>query len=94
MEDLEVQELNNMKKNLIKLNSRYGGNYLEQLNNNNEYLLITKVPYYRQIFTENNCIAIDLNGGPMIEIGKVLPEIGKKVKNFKESKKGYIIIFE
>ena len=93
MEDLEVQELNNMKKNLIKLNSRYEGNYLEQLNNN-EYLLITKVPYYRQIVTENNCVAIDLDGGPMIEIGKVLPEIGKKVKNFKGSKKGCIIIFE
>ena len=82
-----------MKKNLIKLNSRYEGNYLEQLNNN-EYLLITKVPYYRQIVTENNCVAIDLDGGPMIEIGKVLPEIGKKVKNFKGSKKGCIIIFE
>lgn len=82
-----------MKKYLIELNSRYGGNYLEQLNDN-EYLLITSVPYYRQIVTDNNCVAIDLDGGPMIEIGQVLPEIGKKVKNFKGSKKGCIIIFE
>lgn len=77
----------------IELNSRYGGNYLEPLNDN-EYLLITKIPYYRQIVDDNNCIAIDLDGGPMIIIGQVLPEIGKKVKNFKESKKGCIIIFE
>ena len=80
-----------MKQEVIKLESRY-----EDVNSNliqiedNKYLLNTNSEYIRLSRAENRTIySIDLEGGPMINIGDTIQ--GKKIKSIKSQ---YVIEFE
>ena len=80
-----------MKQEVIKLESRYKdvNSKLIQVENN-KYLLETNSGYLRINEDENMIIQyIDLDGGPMINIGDTIQ--GKKVKSIKYQ---YIIEFE
>ena len=80
-----------MKQEVIKLESRY-----EDVNSDliqiedNKYLLNTNSEYIRLSRAENRTIySIDLEGGPMINIGDTIQ--GKKIKSIKSQ---YVIEFE
>ena len=80
-----------MKQEVIKLESRYKdvNSDLIQIEDN-KYLLNTNSEYVRLSRAENRTIcSIDLEGGPMINIGDTIQ--GKKVKNIKSQ---YVIEFE
>lgn len=73
-----------MKQKVIKLESRYKdvNSKLIQVEDNT-YLLKSNSKYIRISHTENRAISsIDLEGGPMINIGDTIQ--GKKIKNIKE----------
>ena len=80
-----------MKQEVIKLESRYKDvdSKLIQVENN-KYLLETNSGYLRINEDENMIIQyIDLDGGPMINIGDTIQ--GKKIKSIKSQ---YVIEFE
>ena len=80
-----------MKQEVIKLESRYKdvNSDLIQIEDN-KYLLNTNSEYIRLSRAENRTIySIDLEGGPMINIGDTIQ--GKKIKSIKSQ---YIIEFE
>ena len=80
-----------MKQEVIKLESRYKNvnSKLIQVENN-KYLLETNSEYIRINEDENMIVQyIDLEGGPMINIGDTIQ--GKKIKSIKSQ---YIIEFE
>ena len=70
-----------MKQEVIKLESRYKDvdSKLVQVENN-KYLLNTNSEYIRLSRAENRTIySIDLEGGPIIDVGDTIQ--GKKIKN-------------
>ena len=80
-----------MKQEVIKLESRYKdiNSKLIQIKDN-KYLLETNSGYLRINEDENMIIQyIDLDGGPMINIGDTIR--GKKIKSIKTQ---YVIEFE
>ena len=80
-----------MKQEVIKLESRYKdiNSDLIQIEDN-KYLLNTNSEYIRLSRAENRTIySIDLEGGPMINIGDTIQ--GKKIKSIKSQ---YVIEFE
>ena len=80
-----------MKQEVIKLESRYKDvdSKLIQVENN-KYLLETNSEYIRISKGENMIVdSIDLEGGPMINIGDTIQ--GKKIKSIKSQ---YVIEFE
>lgn len=80
-----------MKQEVIKLKSRYKevNSKLIQIKDN-KYLLETNSGYLRINEDENMIIQyIDLDGGPMINIGNTIQ--GKKIKSIKSQ---YVIEFE
>ena len=80
-----------MKQEVIKLESRYKDvdSNLIQIEDN-KYLLNTNSEYVRLSRAENRTIySIDLEGGPMINIGDTIQ--GKKVKSIINK---YVIEFE
>ena len=80
-----------MKQEVIKLESRYKevNSKLIQIKDN-KYLLETNSEYIRINEDENMMVdSIDLEGGPMINIGDTIQ--GKKIKNIKSQ---YVIEFE
>ena len=80
-----------MKQEVIKLESRYKdiNSKLIQIKDN-KYLLETNSGYLRINEDENMIIQyIDLDGGPMINIGDTIQ--GKKIKSIKSQ---YVIEFE
>lgn len=80
-----------MKQEVIKLESRYKdiNSDLIQIEDN-KYLLETNSGYLRINEDENMIIQyIDLDGGPMINIGDTIQ--GKKIKSIKSQ---YVIEFE
>ena len=80
-----------MKQEVIKLESRYRDINSELIQiKDNKYLLETNSGYLRINEDENMIIQyIDLDGGPMINIGNT--KQGKKIKNIKSQ---YVIEFE
>lgn len=80
-----------MKQEVIKLESRYKDVDSKLVKvKNNKYLLETNSNYVRIGHTENRAIyTIDLEGGPMINIGDNIQ--GKKIKSIKEQ---FVIEFE
>lgn len=88
-------------QNKIKLNCRYkDNNYLVPLldkegNETNTYKLELENSYVRVGYTGTDRYFIDPSGGPMIIVGEVLPEIGKKVVSIDCIQNvGYVITFE
>lgn len=80
-----------MEQEVIKLESRYKevNSKLIQIKDN-KYLLETNSEYIRINEDENMMVdSIDLEGGPMINIGDTIQ--GKKIKNIKSQ---YVIEFE
>ena len=80
-----------MEQEVIKLESRYKDvdSNLIQIEDN-KYLLNTNSEYIRLSRAENRTIySIDLEGGPMINIGDTIQ--GKKIKSIKSQ---YVIEFE
>ena len=80
-----------MKQEVIKLESRYKevNSKLIQIKDN-KYLLETNSEYIRINEDENMMVdSIDLEGGPMINIGDTIQ--GKKIKSIKSQ---YVIEFE
>ena len=80
-----------MKQEVIKLESRYKevDSKLIQVEDN-KYLLETNSEYIRINEDENMIVQyIDLDGGPMINIGDTIQ--GKKIKSIKSQ---YVIEFE
>ena len=80
-----------MKQEVIKLESRYKdvNSKLIQVENN-KYLLETNSEYVRLRRAENSTIySIDLEGGPMIDVGDTIQ--GKKIKSIINK---YVIEFE
>ena len=80
-----------MKQEIIKLKSRYKDVNSELIQiKDNKYLLETNSEYVRLSRAENRTIySIDLEGGPMINIGDTIQ--GKKIKSIKSQ---YVIEFE
>ena len=80
-----------MKQEVIKLESRYKDINSELIQiKDNKYLLETNSEYIRLSRAENRTIySIDLEGGPMINIGDTIQ--GKKIKSIKSQ---YVIEFE
>lgn len=80
-----------MKQEVIKLESRYKDINSELIQiKDNKYLLETNSGYLRINEDENMIIQyIDLDGGPMINIGDTIQ--GKKIKSIKSQ---YVIEFE
>ena len=80
-----------MKQEVIKLESRYKDINSELIQiKDNKYLLETNSGYLRINEDENMIIQyIDLDGGPMINIGDTIQ--GKKIKSIKTQ---YVIEFE
>lgn len=80
-----------MKQEVIKLESRYKDVNSELIQiKDNKYLLETNSGYLRINEDENMIIQyIDLDGGPMINIGDTIQ--GKKIKSIKSQ---YVIEFE
>lgn len=80
-----------MKQEVIKLESRYKDINSELIQiKDNKYLLETNSGYLRINEDENMIIQyIDLDGGPMINIGNTIQ--GKKIKSIKSQ---YVIEFE
>ena len=80
-----------MKREVIKLESRYKEVNSELIQiKDNKYLLETNSGYLRINEDENMIIQyIDLDGGPMINIGDTIQ--GKKIKSIKTQ---YVIEFE
>ena len=80
-----------MKQEVIKLESRYRDINSELIQiKDNKYLLETNSGYLRINEDENMIIQyIDLDGGPMINIGDTIQ--GKKIKSIKTQ---YVIEFE
>ena len=80
-----------MKQQVIKLESRYKDVNSELIQiKDNKYLLETNSGYLRINEDENMIIQyIDLDGGPMINIGDTIQ--GKKIKSIKTQ---YVIEFE
>ena len=80
-----------MKQEVIKLESRYRDINSELIQiKDNKYLLETNSGYLRINEDENMIIQyIDLDGGPMINIGDTIQ--GKKIKSIKSQ---YVIEFE
>ena len=80
-----------MKQEIIKLESRYRDINSELIQiKDNKYLLETNSGYLRINEDENMIIQyIDLDGGPMINIGDTIQ--GKKIKSIKTQ---YVIEFE
>lgn len=88
-------------QNKIKLDCRYkDNNYLVPLldkegNETNTYKLELENPYVRVGYDGTDRYFIDPSGGPMIKVGEVLSEIGKKVINIAYTQNvGYVITFE
>ena len=80
-----------MKQEVIKLESRYKEVNSELIQiKDNKYLLETNSGYLRINEDENMMVdSIDLEGGPMINIGDTIQ--GKKIKSIKSQ---YVIEFE
>ena len=80
-----------MKQEVIKLESRYKDVDSELIQiKDNKYLLETNSEYVRLSRAENRTIySIDLEGGPMINIGDTIQ--GKKIKSIINK---YVIEFE
>ena len=80
-----------MKQEVIKLKSRYKDVDSELIQiKDNKYLLETNSEYIRINEDENMMVdSIDLEGGPMINIGDTIQ--GKKIKSIKSQ---YVIEFE
>ena len=80
-----------MKQEIIKLESRYRDINSELIQiKDNKYLLETNSGYLRINEDENMIIQyIDLDGGPMINIGDTIQ--GKKIKSIKSQ---YVVEFE
>ena len=87
-------------KKIIKLPSRYGGNYIEIFNKNEdnseiEYELKCKIPYIRVIYTKSGKIeAVDPDGGPFMSIGDNSIVKGYSISKIKDTKDGIIITFK
>lgn len=86
-------------KNIIKLDSRYGNNYLERLQSDSPesktYILKTEYDAVRVGNTEKGNLFIDPSGGPMIVVGYILKEAEAIVKSIDFIKEvGYTITFD
>lgn len=85
-------------KDIIKLDSRYGNNYLKRLSDNPEsktYVLKTDYDVVRTGSTQEGKLFIDPSGGPMIVVGCILEEAGATVKSINFVKEvGYTITFD
>ena len=82
----------------IRLHSRDNSkNYLEKIpEEENAYLFVTDMPSLRVGGSNSGMIEwIDPSGGPMIKVGEILDEAGRRVKSIKFIKYfGWIITFE
>lgn len=89
-------------EDIIKLRCRYkDNNYLQKFTNpyNPEadcYLLKTELDYLRYgLDKDGHTRFIDPSGGPFIQEGNVLEEVGKKVKHIEHiSDYGWVLTFE
>ena len=89
-------------KKIIKLNSRYGGNYIELLDKNPindeelDYVLKVSIPYIRVIYRPESVRtieAVDPDGGPFMAIGDSNIVKGYSINKIRDTKEGLIITF-
>ena len=88
-------------KKIIKLPSRYGGNYIEIFDRSEDdselqYELKCKIPYIRVIYEEKKAKinAVDPDGGPFMAIGDKSIVKGYSISKINDTKNGIIITFK
>lgn len=80
----------------IKLNSRWGDNYLEPLGDN-KYKLHSELDHIRLGFKEDLKVItfVDPPGGPFLSVGSSLPEVNDSlIKTIDDNEDGIIITVE